>query len=609
MKKSAIILAFSAAFCALSGFTAYAQPSEFTVKDGMIAAYNGTDSSVEIPAVIDGVEIAGIDSYAFSNNDTVETVVIGDGIEVIQSHAFENCGRLTSVECPDSMLLICFDAFYGCYSLDDLIVPETTDMLIDYSASFMSEDEAEYSVSDSTITRYNGAGGDVVIPQEINGVTITAVGASAFEGNTTITSVMIPDTITSIGGSAFKGCTALSSVKLPAQLSSTGSSVCRGCTSLETVAIPGSLKTIGSYMFYGCSGLKSVVMEEGVLNTGAYTFYECTNLETVTVPSTLNVVETWAMGFCKKLKTFYLPEGMKSLGSASFYYCNALNNIDMPNTVTSVGTHCFRACFALDSIKLSSNLKLINYRVFDSCAFDGINIPVEVKSIEAEAFWNCNKLASINIPPNVTSIGDRAFNKCNKLASINIPPNVTSIGDEAFNNCTALKSAVMYDKVTAIGTNLFGLPNGSMNNNATIYAPESSYAERYAKDNGIDWKPIVTLNAPIVGSGSIGAYGTINYPFTARISSFGMKYLPEILYNAGSEDTLDIKYGENITVENGNTYMTLMTGVPDEAMKWTYAATPYIILNDGTTIIGNTRSFAIADTIINTEGGTVTNVD
>ena len=85
MKKITMVLALSAAFGVLSGFAAYAQSSDFTVKDGMITSYNGTDSYVEIPAIIDGVEIAGIDSYAFNNNDIVETVVIGDGIEVIQS--------------------------------------------------------------------------------------------------------------------------------------------------------------------------------------------------------------------------------------------------------------------------------------------------------------------------------------------------------------------------------------------------------------------------------------------------------------------------------------------------------------------------------------------
>lgn len=591
MKKSAVVLALLATFCALCSFTAYAQESDFIVKDGMIASYNGTDSYVEIPLIIDGVEIAGIDSYAFNNNDNVETVVIGEGIEVIQSYAFVDCDKLTTVKCPDSMLLICLDAFDKCYALEDLDVPESTHMMIDYSVVPMSDETEEYSVSGSTITKYNGTGGEVVIPQEINGVTITAIGASAFKGNTTITSVVIPNTITSIGDYAFSECTALSSVKLPSQLSSIGIYAFNRCKSLETITIPGSLKIIGSnsknsYVFNECSGLKSVIMEEGVTDTGTYTFCNCTNLETVQVPSTLTTVGTWAMGYCKKLKEFNLPEGVKSLGDASFYYCNVINNINMPDTVTYMGSHCFRGCWALNNIRLSESLTAITYRAFHNCAFTEINIPVGVTAIGIEPFWYCQKLTSINIPPNVKSIGNQAFY-----------------------NCTALKSVVMYDKVTTIGTNIFGKPNGSLNNNITIYAPENAYAGQYAENNKIEHKPIVALEAPVVGSDSIGTYGTINYPFASKISSFGTRYLPESLYNEGSDDVLDISYEDSTNVENGNTYMTLMTEVPPEAMSWRYVATPYIRLTDGTTVTGDTRSFNIATMIINGEGGTVTNVD
>ena len=598
MKKIVMVLSLFIAFCALCSFTAYAQESDFTVKDGMITSYNGTDSYVEIPAIIDGVEIAGIDPYAFNNNDTVETVVIGDGIEVIQSYAFVDCDKLTTVKCPDSMLLICLYAFDKCYDLEDLDVPESTHMMIDYtdtpgstystpddSTEPMTEETEEYSLTNSTITKYNGTGGDIVIPSEINGVTITAIGESAFKGNTTITSVVIPDTITSIGGSAFRGCTALASVTLPSRLSSTGTYVFSGCTSIETVTIPGTLKTIGSYMFNGCSGLKSVIMEEGVADTGTYTFYYCTNLETVQVPSTLTTVGTWAMGFCQKLKTFNLPEGVKSLGDASFYYCNVINNINMPDTVTYMGTHCFRECWKLNSIRLSEGLKSIYYRAFHNCAFTEINIPAGVTTIGIEPFWYCQKLTSINIPANVKSIGDQAFY-----------------------NCTALKSVVMYDKVTTTGTNIFGKPNGSLNNNITIYAPENSYAEQYAENNGIKHKPIVALEAPVVGSDSIGTYGTINYPFASKISSFGTRYLPEKLYDEGSVDILDVYY-DTKQVTNGNSYMTLMTEVPPEAMSWRYVATPYIMLTDGTTVTGDTKRFNIPNTIINGKGGAVTNVD
>ena len=58
-----------------------------------------------------------------------------------------------------------------------------------------------YTVSDgnATITGYNGAGGEVAIPETVNGNTVVAIGDSAFSGQTGITGITIPKTVTSIG--------------------------------------------------------------------------------------------------------------------------------------------------------------------------------------------------------------------------------------------------------------------------------------------------------------------------------------------------------------------------------------------------------------------------
>jgi len=49
----------------------------------------------------------------------------------------------------------------------------------------------------------------LTIPEIVNGMTVTKIGDDAFAGNTTITSIDLPDTITIIGKRAFKGCTLL----------------------------------------------------------------------------------------------------------------------------------------------------------------------------------------------------------------------------------------------------------------------------------------------------------------------------------------------------------------------------------------------------------------
>ena len=65
-----------------------------------------------------------------------------------------------------------------------------------------------YTVNDdgltATITAATGdISGTLSIPAELDGYTVTAIGAEAFRNSATLTGVVIPNTVTYIGSSAF----------------------------------------------------------------------------------------------------------------------------------------------------------------------------------------------------------------------------------------------------------------------------------------------------------------------------------------------------------------------------------------------------------------------
>src|ERR1035438_9657744 len=64
----------------------------------------------------------------------------------------------------------------------------------------------------ANIVHYAGPPWVVTIPTNINGLTVTSIGTNAFENNTNLTSVTIPNSVTSIGGGAFFQCVSLTSV-------------------------------------------------------------------------------------------------------------------------------------------------------------------------------------------------------------------------------------------------------------------------------------------------------------------------------------------------------------------------------------------------------------
>lgn len=69
-----------------------------------------------------------------------------------------------------------------------------------------------FDATTGTIKKYNGNDTVVVIPPTISSWPVTKIGEDAFQDNTTITSVTIPDSVTEIGANAFAGCTNLTSV-------------------------------------------------------------------------------------------------------------------------------------------------------------------------------------------------------------------------------------------------------------------------------------------------------------------------------------------------------------------------------------------------------------
>jgi hypothetical protein len=105
-----------------------------------------------------------------------------------------------------------------------------------------------------TITGYIGPGGDVTIPDTINGLPVTSIGDDAFAGCTSLTNVTIPNNVTSIGVYAFYGCTSLFSVTIPNSVTNIGNMAFSSCTSLTGVYFQGNAPKASSDVFAGhCS--------------------------------------------------------------------------------------------------------------------------------------------------------------------------------------------------------------------------------------------------------------------------------------------------------------------------------------------------------------------
>jgi hypothetical protein len=216
-----------------------------------------------------------------------------------------------------------------------------------------------------TITGYTGAGGDVTIPETIEGLPVTSIGGAAFAGCTSLTSVTIPDSVTSIEGSwvtgydpagAFRDCTSLRSIEIPNSVTSIESRLgregqlfvllgaFRNCTSLTSIKIPSSVTLIGSgggwftnwcAVFHGCSSLTAVEVDP--LNP-AYS-----SLDGVLFDKSQTTLLQCPGG---KVGVYSIPDGVTSIGDEAFYYCTGLTSVVIDNGVSSIGNR-LASCWAL----------------------------------------------------------------------------------------------------------------------------------------------------------------------------------------------------------------------------------------------------------------------
>nr|WP_325178798.1 leucine-rich repeat domain-containing protein [uncultured Oscillibacter sp.] len=331
------------------------------------------------------------------------------------------------------------------------------------------------------LTKYNGPGGDVVIPEGVK-----AIGERAFYGCKSLKSVIIPEGVTEIGNFAF-----------------------RSCENLQKVVAPESVRTIGRYAFADCGRLKNLTIPGRVKEIGKSAFSCCPDLTMPNFP--ISKLEKWDKekafhGFVKAyLENMEMDEEMKAENLR--YIKSQKKRLVSYSTIGDDDT--LRFLFETGAVKPAdiewmsqmasvvdrsgeAKEKIMEYkaRYLDSGApvkkaaqtrktaaprkktpinidpdFDispkgvlteykgpggDVVIPEGVKEIDNQAFTGCEGLASVTIPESVRKIRFYAFGE-SSLQSVTIPKSVQSIEESAFCECENLTSVTFQDREDAPG--------------------------------------------------------------------------------------------------------------------------------------------------------------
>ena len=380
-----------------------------------VSAFSGTNPAhprfkeIQIP---DSVET--ISTNAFYCCQDLESITLPASLKTIESSAFSSCCNLSEIKLPTSLKAIQSYVFDGCSSLETVFydgslaqwsrintsngfLGYSSPSLVmgDYTAQFIpvkDENDPNPPQKTVTITKYTGTESTVILPSTINSWPVTKIGEAAFQDNTTITSVTIPDSVTEIGSNAFAGCTNLTSVNYAGDWSKL--TIQSGNPAVEDAA------NAQLFDFEFIPNNTAVIVKK----------YNGTAAD-VTIPSHYNGTPVTTIGNAafrdSSVTSVTIPDSVTFISDSAFAYCSNLTNISIPNSVTSIGFSAFGGCTKLESITLPSSLRSISEALFSGCSqLTTIHIPVSVTSIENDAFDGCPSSMTVTYPGSKTQWDD-----------------------------------------------------------------------------------------------------------------------------------------------------------------------------------------------------------
>lgn len=350
---------------------------------------------------------------------------------------------------------------------------------------------------------YTGLGGDVVIPEEIDGMPVTTIDRDAFANIAGLTSVTIPTNVTAIFDSAFSRCTGLTTVSLSANLTTLYDGVFGYCTGLTNITVSpdnpvlsssngilydktgttllqfpggiGGLVTIAegvtridSDAFLGNTALRDVIFPDSLSEIGSRAFSGCDGLTTVTLPAGVSTLASGVFGNCANLTTFEVAESNVVFSSGNGILWNKSQTMliqypggreggyAVPASTTNISPSAFSGCTGLTAVTLPNSVKGIGSSAFSGCiGLTTVTVPDSLAAIEGGTFYGCTGLTNVVLGAGITNIGSGAFSGCSSLESIQIPDSVRRLAWGAFQNCSALANVVMGAGIVTIESRVF----------------------------------------------------------------------------------------------------------------------------------------------------------
>ncbi len=455
--------------------------SEEDMHNGNIPWMNYRVRTVVLPK-----SVSAIGDRSFAGLSSLQTISLPWGVTTIGVSAFEGCKNLATLELPDSLNIIGKGAFRSCSSLTAIELPRYTASLDgNVFAGCSSLTSVTVAEGNNAYRMQNGcliesATGTLVAALPGSGIptdgSVTAIGASAFEGRADLTAIQIPASITAIGEMAFYGCTGLQSIAVDAAnqaymakgnclIERSTKRLLQGCAASQ-IPLDGSVTEIGDHAFAGCAGLTSIHIPLSVSLISGSAFTGCSGLEKITadagnthynatdnclivsgtrtlllgcknsvIPSDGSVIRIGNGAFAGSgITALAIPDAVAAIGEGAFEDCTALEQLTVGSGITTaqaLNAKAFRGCTGLKKVMVAEG-----HPTF-AVEFNAL-IDTATRTLVLGTNYSAGKDADQKIL-NISAIGAYAF-AGRSLTAFFVPKTVTAIGEGAFYGCAQFET-------------------------------------------------------------------------------------------------------------------------------------------------------------------------
>lgn len=306
----------------------------FITIDGVnyLVGYIGKDANLRLPDYYNGASYEICDS-AFSENEKIESVIIGKGVTDIGWHAFHDCEELSQIKFFDNIKSIGAWTFGNC-AFTTIVIPEG----------------------------------------------VKEIGERAFMDCYKLRSITIPNSVVDIGDNAFSGCKSLETVIIPEMFKQSLGKIFTNVDGIkftfttkikdnQTQKDVSKSQEISHPSYYHLnSGVNLIELEQqlnqedwaredGFLIQNKLLKKYTGTADKVEIPDFVTDIDVEAFKNCKNIESIVIPKSVLRIAPSAFKNCKNLTSIVIPGSVQQIGEDAFWNCKSLVKVVIPDRFR------------------------------------------------------------------------------------------------------------------------------------------------------------------------------------------------------------------------------------------------------------